>query len=54
VDILASALDRGFELHAESAARAAKAGGDVERRRVAMGLLLFERDNPAAARNSRS
>ena len=40
VDMLASALDRGFELHAESAARAAT---DAERRRVAMGLLLFER-----------
>ncbi len=49
VDILASALDRGFELHAESAARAAEAGGDGTRRRVALGLLLFERGDPAAA-----
>jgi DNA-binding transcriptional ArsR family regulator len=43
VVLLNSALDRGFELHAESAARAASANGDGERRRVAMGLLLFER-----------
>jgi DNA-binding transcriptional ArsR family regulator len=43
VDVLSSALDRGFELHAESAARAANGGADAERRRVAMGLLLFER-----------
>lgn len=42
VDIMAGVLDRAFELHSESAQRVA-ASHDAEVRRVAMGLLLFER-----------
>jgi hypothetical protein len=44
VDVLASALERGFELQAETAARRGKGRGATDtERRVAMGLLLFER-----------
>jgi DNA-binding transcriptional ArsR family regulator len=42
VDVLAGVLDKAFELQAQSAARLGR--GDQETaRRVAMGLLLFER-----------
>ena len=47
VDLLASVLDRGFELQAETAARRAGDGIDPVERRVAMGLLLFERIDAA-------
>ena len=47
VDSLAGVLDRAFELHAESAARIAGNRGSADSRKVAMGLLLFERaDEP--------
>jgi hypothetical protein len=42
VDVMAGVLDKAFELQAQSAARLGR--GDHETaRRVAMGLLLFER-----------
>jgi hypothetical protein len=44
VELLASVLDRGFELQAETAARRTNHPSDAPPdRRVAMGLLLFER-----------
>jgi DNA-binding transcriptional ArsR family regulator len=47
VDILASALERGFELQAETAARRGKGRpAAATERRVAMGLMLFERGVP--------
>jgi hypothetical protein len=46
VDVLAGVLDKAFELQAQSAARLGR--GDHETaRRVAMGLLLFERGETA-------
>jgi DNA-binding transcriptional ArsR family regulator len=48
VDLLASVLDRGFELQAETAARRTNHPSDAPPdRRVAMGLLLFERGVPS-------
>jgi DNA-binding transcriptional ArsR family regulator len=48
VDLLASVLDRSFELQAETAARRSARPSDAPPdRRVAMGLLLFERGVPS-------
>jgi DNA-binding transcriptional ArsR family regulator len=48
VDLLASVLDRGFELQTETAARRTNRPSDAPPdRRVAMGLLLFERGVPS-------
>lgn len=48
VDVMANVLDRAFELHAQSAARLSQGGDQDGVRRVAMGLLLFERSETAA------
>lgn len=48
VDVMANVLDRAFELHAQSAARLGQGGDQDGVRRVAMGLLLFERSETAA------
>jgi DNA-binding transcriptional ArsR family regulator len=48
VDVMAGVLDKAFELHAQSAARLAEGGDQDSARRVAMGLLLFERSETAA------
>ena len=47
VDVLAGVLDTAFELHAQSAARIGRARDQDGARRVAMGLLLFERSETA-------
>jgi DNA-binding transcriptional ArsR family regulator len=47
VDLLASVLDRGFDLQAETASRrGTRRAPPGPERRVAMGLLLFERAGP--------
>ena len=48
VDVMADVLDKAFELHAESAARLGRGADHENARRVAMGLLLFERAETAA------
>ena len=48
VDVMAGVLDKAFELHAESAARLGRGADHENARRVAMGLLLFERAETAA------
>jgi DNA-binding transcriptional ArsR family regulator len=47
VDALAGVLDRAFELHAESSERLGRNPDDGDVRKVAMGLLLFERADTA-------
>jgi hypothetical protein len=44
---MAGVLDKAFELHAQSAARLGSSGDQEKVRRVAMGLLLFERSATA-------
>lgn len=48
VDVMAGVLDKAFELHSQSAARLGQGGDQESARRVAMGLLLFERSETAA------
>jgi len=48
VDVMAGVLDTAFELHAQSAARLGRGGDQANARRVAMGVLLFERGETAA------
>jgi hypothetical protein len=48
VDVMAGVLDTAFELHAQSAARLGRSGDQENARRVAMGILLFERAEIAA------
>jgi DNA-binding transcriptional ArsR family regulator len=43
VEVMARVLEEAFELHARSAARLAEGGDQENARRVAMGILLFER-----------
>jgi DNA-binding transcriptional ArsR family regulator len=43
VEVMAGVLDTAFELHAQSAARLGRGADQENARRVAMGLLLFER-----------
>jgi DNA-binding transcriptional ArsR family regulator len=47
VQEMADMLEKAFALHAESAARLAEGGDQENVRRVAMGLLLFERGETA-------
>jgi DNA-binding transcriptional ArsR family regulator len=55
VDLLASVLERGFQLQAETAARRGKRKTPSgPERRVAMGLLLFERPDIAEAKPKRA
>jgi hypothetical protein len=43
VELMAGVLEKSFELHAQSAERLGRGAGQENVRRVAMGLLLFER-----------
>jgi DNA-binding transcriptional ArsR family regulator len=49
VDVMAGVLDTAFELQAASAARVGRGADQENVRRVAMGVLLFERGETAAS-----
>ena len=57
VELMGGVLEQAFELHAQSAARLAEGGDQENARRVAMGILVFERgptsDPPKPAKRAR-